>query len=314
MAGAQRPAPFPTAKQRTPIQAYRIVSVANQNGQNYGLNYDLRVSDDGKMAVRDTANTTPNGNNQYQDLYLTQEVLQASQQILANIGSGVALTQTATTITGRPKASAQNRTLYKVTITFADTPHNESYEDCDANMGNILGTSRNLQNTNRTLNAALEKKLNGSKLMATQGVDLDPYAALRRKITGQANRSEAKTDWEGMTDTKRNAASKKYGINQYARPEAGEGIGIFKAGTTGNPGITAGHFAGVIARSGSDYITLENYAGNLGTIANPGARINPNWYVRMFGGKTGQSFYEFHKANEAADYGSQPMAIRFRGV
>ena len=117
------------------VQRYKIVSTNQQNAHNYGLNIDLRVSDDGKMAVRDTANSTPNGSNQYQQLYLTNEVLQASQQALNALNSGVTLTATGNSISGKPGGNFIKRTLLEVTIAFADTPNNESYEDCDAKHG-----------------------------------------------------------------------------------------------------------------------------------------------------------------------------------
>ena len=46
-----------------------------------------------------------------------------------------------------------------------------------------------------------------------------------------------------------------YGINQYASPEIGEGIGIFTSGTSGRSGTA--HFAGVIGKSGHDAFMLE---------------------------------------------------------
>ena len=179
-------------------------------------------------------------------------------------------------------------------------------------MGNILGTQRNNVATATSIHGVFAKSLNGSRTLALNGDSSAAYKAIRTHFTGHALGNAAQTGWENLDDDYRNTKAKKYGFNQYAKPKAGEGIGIFKAGSTGTVG--AGHFGGVIARSGSDYITLENFAGNPGTIPNPGARINSNWYVRMFGGKKGQSFYEFNKTHETAEYGAKPIAVRFRGI
>jgi hypothetical protein len=122
------------------VQRYKAVPAASQTATNYNLNYDLRVSDDGKMAVKDTGNATPNGSNQYQDLYLAPEVFNRSQQALNNANSGVTLTQTATTIRGKPPDNHIKRTLHLITIQFADTPNNESYAGCNANAWNVMGT------------------------------------------------------------------------------------------------------------------------------------------------------------------------------
>jgi hypothetical protein len=151
-------------------------------------------------------------------------------------------------------------------------------------------------------------KISGSRWVESQQ-DGSAFKEVRRKITGQTT-SQGRQAWQQLSASERKSAAKKYGINQYAKPKAGEAIGIFSAGTQGNTGM--GHWAGVLARSGGDYVTLENYAVNPGTTFQGGANVNPNWYVRMFGSKTGQSFYEFHKTYETADYGSQPIAVRFQ--
>jgi hypothetical protein len=280
-----------------------------------GLNYDLRVSDDGKMAVRDTHNQTPAGTKDYQDLYLAQDVLEAAQQALGWVESGVALIGTENTITISTSVNSPGVKLKRVKIFFSDVSGGNSYEDCDAVMGNIVGTARNLNTTDLKLHAVFKSKINDSNdswAVPANGGELDPYAAVRGRIT-KADRKQAKTAWETMDDTSRNIAAKTFGINQYAKPQVGQGVGIFKAGTTGAKGVAAGHFAGVIARSGGDYITLENFARNPGTLSGKGAALNPNWFVRMFG-KGGQSFYGFHKAHQAAEFGDQPIAVRFFGL
>lgn len=52
------------------------------------------------------------------------------------------------------------------------------------------------------------------------------------------------------------------------------------------------HFGGVVARSGNDRITLENYARG----DNRADKPDPLWYFQMDGTAQGQSFHEFHKA------------------
>jgi hypothetical protein len=288
------------------------VPVAAQTPQNYNLNHDLRVSSDGKMAVRDTGNATPYNSNQYQELYLAPEVFTASQQALNAAGSGVTLTQTGTTIRGKPPGNHFKRTLHLVTIGFTDTANNASYAGCNANAWNVMGTVRNAQPTATVANGVFRAKINGSHLVAAQADDGAAFKAVRTAITGQNASGQARQDWQQLGANERKKAEKKYGINQYAKPRAAEAISIFTAGTDGNGGM--GHHAGILARSGSDYITLENYAGNPGTVLFGKVSVNPNWYVRMFGGKTGQSFYEFHKTYEAADYGTHPIAVRSRAV
>jgi len=302
-------------RQAPAIQRY-IGIPATQAAEMCGVSYGLRVSDDGKMAVRDTLNETPAGTNEYQDVYLAHEVLEAAQQALGWVNSGVSLISTQSTIAIQTSPNSPHTKLAKVKIIFADFSGSKLYEDCDAVMGTIVGTSKNLKSTDRKLHAIFKRKIDDaddrSWALPARGIDIDPYAAMRKKIT-QANAiKEARPAWETMSDTSRDTAAKIFGINQYAKPEVGQGVGVFKAGTTGSTKYASGHFAGVIARSGGDYITLENFAGNPGTIAALGARRNPNWYVRMFG-KGGQSFYGFHKTYQAAEFGDQPMVVRYAG-
>ena len=294
------------------MQPYKVVTAASQTPQNYGLNYDLRVSNDGKMAVKDTANATPNGSNQYQELYLAPSVFNTSQQALIAAGSGVTLTQTATTIRGKPPGHAFKQTLHLIAIQYTDTANNASYSGCNANAWNVMGTLRNAQPTATAAHGVFKSNVGGTRLVASQPHDGDAYKGVRSAITGQNTSQAAKDDWEQLSASERKKAEKKYGINRYAMPRAGEGISIFNAGNDGNSGM--GHHAGVLARSEGDYVTIENYAGNPGSTLMGGVSINPNWYVRMFGSKTGQSFHEFHKTHEAADYGSHPIAVRFRGI
>jgi hypothetical protein len=110
---------------------------------------------------------------------------------------------------------------------------------------------------------------------------------------------------------------KARGANRYATPDVGE---AFVIGTVGAPnadhnvhdyksGVDRGlgwsfHFGGVVARSGKDRITLENYArgDNRGDV-----RADPRWYFQMYGQTQGQSFHEFHEAK--GEY-SNPVTVK----
>jgi hypothetical protein len=54
------------------------------------------------------------------------------------------------------------------------------------------------------------------------------------------------------------------------------------------------HFGAVVARSGVDTVTLENYARNDEDKGDPGA--DPRWYFQMYGASPGQSFHEANVA------------------
>jgi hypothetical protein len=110
------------------------------------------------------------------------------------------------------------------------------------------------------------------------------------------------------------------GINRYADPRVGEAFVIHTTASQDHLGrirdIASGrqfvpdwtyHFGGVIAKSGVDYVTLENYArsGSDPRGANPSQ--DPRWYFQMYSGNQGQSF---HEANVAIGGYANPVTMR----
>ena len=108
-------------------------------------------------------------------------------------------------------------------------------------------------------------------------------------------------------------------INQFARPQVGEAsmIATVGSGVQQPGGLTrvrdyasgadrdlgwAFHFGGVVARSGSDSVALENYARG----DNRQNQADPRWYFQIYGEARGQSFHEFHEARH--DY-ANPITI-----
>jgi hypothetical protein len=304
----QPPGAMPAGSQT--VQRYNVVGAAK-----YGLAYNnLRVSDDGKMAVRDTGDATPKGSTGYQDLYLASDVFNSARATLNLAGSGVTLTQSATTIV------VHKKTLYKIDIQYSDTTNNASYSGCNANMWHVMGTQRDAKATTTLAHGVFAADVNGSRLISSE-YGADAFSAVFFEITGKkSGGSKAKEEWADIGSSDRKRAAKRFGISQYAKPETGEGIGIFQMGRGGSHSKAMAHYAAVLAHSGGDYITIENYAS--GNDANPDhsdnflfkkSTLNPNWYVRMFGAKK-QSFHAFHKKYEGAEYGSDPIAVRYRAV
>ena len=125
-----------------------------------------------------------------------------------------------------------------------------------------------------------------------------------------------KRDWNRV-DELTHALAKEYALS--ARPEAVEALGAnrFALPSTGEAYMIASiglqnsqrqihdyrsgedralnweyHFGAVVADSGDDRVTLENYARGDGK----GQGGDPRWYFQMYGKKQGQSFHEFHEA------------------
>jgi hypothetical protein len=109
----------------------------------------------------------------------------------------------------------------------------------------------------------------------------------------------------GFGDTLKDKGFKN-GLNEYAdaglgkvyqvahiatsRTALGEGAALhdFASGASVPPSTWDWHFATVVARSGGDRVTLENYARG----DDRRGDNDPRWYFQMYGSKPGQSFHE----------------------
>lgn len=115
----------------------------------------------------------------------------------------------------------------------------------------------------------------------------------------------------------------KLKLNQFAAPEVGEAFVIATQGAANAQGqvqdIQTGnliqpqwryHFGGVIAKSGNDSITLENYARGAETAyPHSSPSSDPRWYFQMYGMGHGQSF---HEANVASGGYANALTLTLR--
>ena len=139
---------------------------------------------------------------------------------------------------------------------------------------------------------------------------------------------EAIAKYEGMSPKERQAFEQKAGINRYAAPEVGEGYTMAshgdaykavtdrdkafdarnnKTGAMGPDGLVDEwnfHWAAVVAKSGGDTVSLENYATGV-----PEEK-NGDWEHQMYGSKPGQTFWDQHK--DTKQHGDDPFAFRVR--
>ncbi|BAZ30190.1 hypothetical protein NIES4074_26460 [Cylindrospermum sp. NIES-4074] len=105
----------------------------------------------------------------------------------------------------------------------------------------------------------------------------------------------ARAEYDKLSPDAKDDFDKKVGINMYADPNIGEAFHISTGGNE-HPGKPANvgtwnfHWAGVVTKSGSDTMTLENYS------VSDYEEENKDWVFQMYGvGKKGQSFHEEHK-------------------
>jgi hypothetical protein len=302
-------AKFPAQKKGNLPEKHTFLEVQGGNvarvREHSGINLSLRVSDDCNMAIENTDLSQ----RQPKVFYATDQVIDASNTLLKTGKSLFRLTKGAQALTILPDWY-QTKNLYEVTPRYRSgglPPQN-----CNAMGARVLGMSAEL--LSMTIIPLAEKNAR-----RVGGISQEEWNALFRnpKIPiEKLNRKTAKKYILHGSDSE----TKESGSNQYALPEVGDSYAIVTIGDS-QPGDKPGtkivrdirsgedrelgweyHFGGVVARSGKDRITLENYArGDNRTDSG-----DPRWYFQMFGEQKNQSFHEFYSGKK--DY-SNPITI-----
>ena len=127
---------------------------------------------------------------------------------------------------------------------------------------------------------------------------------------------------EALADRRARGLVRRLGINEAASPRPGDAFVIHTlASQDANQNITdvrtrrafvpkwPYHWAGVVAESGTDRVTLENYARHDPHGTGPNTAQDPRWYFQMYGQGLGQSF---HEANEATQEYANPITLAVR--
>jgi hypothetical protein len=256
----------------------------------------LRVSNDNEMAIE---NSDLRGR-QPKVFFATAAVVTAANQALTAAGSRVSLQPGGTGITIWTSRTTQN-TLLRVTPLFNNASPDSLPQNCNAIAGEVIGGDHQMTADH------------GSGYAAETVARLAPQARARYRAAYKdtANRFDDDAHSNALARVYAKSAKAKdikaRGANRHARPGVGETFMIatigagpqlangvarvrdYKSGEDRDLGWSF-HFGGVVARSGGDRITLENYARG----DNRQATADPRWYFQMYGEKKGQSFHEFH--------------------
>lgn len=258
-----------------------------------GSGVNLRISDDGNMAIEDTDLT----HRQPKVFFATNSVIATSNNALIQVNSNFRLRATGNHIT--IGFWTEMKKLSEVTVDYLQN-------------GNIVSPDLAPQNCNEIAGEVIGE--NGTRLgMYDKYIDEvgklvpDSYQAW-----DDANFSD--TQLAVLTQDYVNHKNKWFGnrlksnkLNQYATPGVGHAFMIAAIGPATRHDDGSGtvrdldtnrdirakwhfHFGGVVAQSGTDRITLENYARDDKREGNP----DPRWYFQMYGEKKGQSFHEAH--------------------
>lgn len=279
----------------------------------------LKVSDDGQLAV---PAADGDGN---QRAWATPEHIQASNNTLQAMGSGIRLEAGPVSLVGKAPdgwGEGPERGLAEVVVTETDgAAPMEIVADCGKAAYEIMGG-----HDDNDMGAAVVRDGQGG----TTTTDPHPYQNRWEDIPGTVGTTEL---WfreilrmayghdlsveqlialyQGQTPDERAAFEARYGLNAAAVPEVGESVAM--SALYDSPDFTKDeslsqswpwHFAACVLRSGGDYITLENVFGTTPS----------SWFFRMYGpAGYGQSFYDQESPTGAFGDPNVAMVARPQG-
>lgn len=313
-------------------------------GQWQGLgNGTWRISDDEKMAVRDSNMKKVVGGADLQAFYADPDVLREAAGKLGAIGSPYVLSQGAGRARG-PEGKDGRPTLAQVLFEHADRrnpdvdvddedvdtgPLRTTFRVCDENTRNALGMHRPGQNAGRSVGAVSsalgEQPMNlldeQSKFLANQAVNQIIEAVA--KADARTERKRGVVPWTRRIsvpksdETLRQWAMKHYrSLPPQVRKVLSQEFDIdeFAVPAVGeaigvvDPASKVGHFIPAVAASGGDWVSLENDTDQRGQDVN-----SDTWYYRMYG-TAEQHQTAFDEAADAGVYGSVPLVFRLAPI
>jgi hypothetical protein len=277
---------------------YTVVSAQEQSeAREWQIGADLRVSDDGWMAVEDG----PAG---AQEFWTTADKAIESNKILAKADSKVMLAVLSEDVTGRAPddPDQKERTLSKIVAVNLRNASIGKKATFDSDCGRV---ARTVMGANwEDLAAVYSKIRRGPRVLEETSSESDDPDAMETEIeqvtVGMDDPEKAQWILDALPAKTRQDYDYLVGINRFAQPGVGEAYAM----SSGPERWTHYnfHFGAVVMTSGSDRVTLENFA-DLGTT---------DWGFHMYGpaAKEGQTFHEQNK--ETGAQGTDPMTMTTR--
>jgi len=289
----------------------------------------LRVSDDNCMAIEDS----DLGRRQPKVFFASDTLITASNRALALAGSPVRLVRNGETVTILTGWWSQIP-LYGVRPSFNNNTADRLPQNCNEIASTITGIA-NIDSAGETLMEARFRDLMGLGRRDDYTAEAQNYVTRHGNAATRANRALSQRHLNqfanpgigdsymihtvGQTEkdqllneqgdlmegeltvlTRQRLTQIEQRLIELAR--APTRVRDFESGTDRKLNWSY-HFAAVVARSGGDCVTLENYArGDM-----RGAGSDPRWYFQMYSqSNSGQTFHEFHKGK--GDY-ANPITV-----
>lgn len=231
-----------------------------------GEPYD-RLSDDGRMAVKDHG----------RDAWAESANIARSNQVLDALNSKAKIEElSGADVTVAPPGQTTTRVLKKFRMADRAGGEVELRDDCGTANQQMLGAEAagyksfvavTQRGTTREYTAASTYRKDdlrpGGNLSTTESMSGEIYVRIfAREFNRTLTRVQALTEWDKLAAAEQTRLSRKYGINDFAVPQVGQGVTI--GSERDMPGASSTgynfHFGFNLMASGHDYITLEDYA------------------------------------------------------
>jgi hypothetical protein len=271
---------------------YTYVKTEDQTSGYWQAGVGLRVADDGKMATGDGAKGS-------KDFWASVDRLKESNAILKSVGSDFQLMpHPSSKLVGTAPLDGSKNLLFRISpINFANLTLGSSMttpDDCGKVAGGVMGTLNFVAEYKKVLPASAQG------LPPSQTWYSDPNVMDKEVLTGAMNMTDpekAREQYDRLSPEDRGRFDKMVGINKYAKVKTGEAFAI-ATGPESQRGDWKFHIGGVVMTSGTDQVTLENYAQQPGS----------EWTFQMYGTvKEGQTFHEQHFDTDM--HGTRPITM-----
>jgi hypothetical protein len=290
------------AAQGNTVQKYS--KKAGKLGRKYGFN---RVSDDGKLAVKD------HGKNGFAE----ESMITKANDVLKNINS-IAKVEKLTNQVEVPVPKTKDQTNKLTEFTLLDRASGKELcltDDCGRANQEVMGSKHHKseklvalygENQSKETTSTTYHKddlKSGGNLSTTEELSGQIYIdIIKTEYDKELSREDALAYWSKLSWKVQEKLSKKYGINDFAVPEMGQGITI---GSERDMPLAQGggynfHFGFSLMKSGHDYITLEDYAGSGRT-----------YYLDMYGPESkNQAWAQDYGNTSAMDSKTTTMVVK----
>jgi hypothetical protein len=232
-----------------------------------GQPYD-RLSDDGKLAVKDHK----------RDAWAEPSQITQSNKVLDGLKSKVKVEELSgndVTVTPPGKKSTVTLKKFRMINRVGGGGETELVDDCGGANQQILGSETlgyesfvgvNKRGTTQEYTSPsayiADDNAAGGIVSTTEKMSGEIYIRIfEREFKKTLSRKDALKEWAKLDAAEQKRLSQKYGINEFAVPEVGQGITI--GSERDMPGSSQNgynfHFGFNLMMSGPDYITLEDY-------------------------------------------------------